>query len=46
MRCRHRYNKLGLFTGWDDAPLASEGVAEAIAAGQLLRRHKMAFDIV
>eukprot|EP00985_Skeletonema_marinoi_P015196 scaffold7788_cov87-Skeletonema_marinoi.AAC.1 len=32
-------NKLGLFTGWDDVPLAVEGVEEAKAAGKLLKLH-------
>jgi len=40
------HNKLGLFTGWEDAPLAKEGRAEATAAGQMLKRHGIAFDVV
>jgi len=40
------YNKLGIFTGWDDAPLAKEGRDQAHAAGQLLKKHGMSFDIV
>jgi hypothetical protein len=40
------FNKLGLFTGWDDAPLAPEGRAEAVAAGQLLKAHGLTFDVV
>jgi len=40
------HNKLGLFTGWEDVPLAPEGRAEAIAAGRLLARHGIEFDIV
>ncbi len=40
------YNKLGIFTGWEDAPLAEEGRAEARAAGKLLKRHGIEFDIV
>lgn len=40
------FNKLGLFTGWDDAPLAEEGRAEAIKAGKLLKAHGFTFDIV
>lgn len=40
------FNKLGLFTGWDDAPLAPEGRSEAVAAGQLLKAHGLAFDVV
>lgn len=33
------HNKLGLFTGWEDAPLAPEGVEEARLAGKLLKFH-------
>ena len=40
------YNKLGLFTGWDDAPLAQEGCEEAINAGKLLKMHGFTFDVV
>lgn len=40
------HNKLGLFTGWEDAPLAKDGVAEAKAAGKLLKAHGFEFDIV
>jgi 2,3-bisphosphoglycerate-dependent phosphoglycerate mutase len=40
------HNKLGLFTGWEDAPLAMEGRGEATAAGQMLRRHGFTFDVV
>jgi 2,3-bisphosphoglycerate-dependent phosphoglycerate mutase len=40
------YNKLGIFTGWDDAPLAAEGVEEARRAGRLLRMHGIEFDVV
>jgi len=39
-------NKLGLFTGWDDVPLAVEGVEEAKAAGKLLKLHGFEFDAV
>lgn len=39
-------NKLGLFTGWDDVPLAPEGVEEAKRAGQLLKLHGFEFDAV
>jgi 2,3-bisphosphoglycerate-dependent phosphoglycerate mutase len=41
-----QYNKLGLFTGWEDAPLADEGIAEAKLAGQLLKVHGFEFDVV
>ena len=40
------HNKLGLFTGWEDASLAAEGRSEAREAGQLLRAHGLTFDIV
>jgi len=33
------HNKLGLFTGWEDAPLAADGVVEAREAGKLLKAH-------
>lgn len=32
-------NKLGLFTGWEDVPLATDGVEEAKEAGKLLKLH-------
>ncbi len=40
------HNKLGLFTGWEDAPLAREGKEEARKAGQLLKAHGFEFDVV
>jgi len=40
------HNKLGLFTGWEDAPLAREGREEAKKAGQLLKAHGFEFDVV
>ena len=43
---RTEYNKLGIFTGWEDAPLAREGRAEARAAGKVLKLHGIEFDIV
>ena len=43
---RTEHNKLGLFTGWEDASLAKEGIAEAKRAGQLLRAHGFAVDAV
>ena len=39
-------NPLGLFTGWDDVPLAVEGVEEAKQAGKLLKLHGFEFDVV
>ena len=41
-----QHNKLGLFTGWEDAPLADEGIAEAKLAGKLLKMHGFEFDVV
>ena len=43
---RTEHNKLGLFTGWEDASLAKEGIAEAKRAGQLLRAHGFNVDAV
>lgn len=40
------HNKLGLFTGWEDVPLAKEGIEEAKAAGKLLKMHGFEFDVV
>lgn len=40
------HNKLGLFTGWEDAPLAPEGIQEAVDAGRLLKLHGFEFDVV
>lgn len=40
------HNKLGLFTGWEDVQLASEGRQEAVKAGKLLKKHGIEFDIV
>jgi len=40
------HNKLGLFTGWEDVSLAPEGRAEAKAAGEMLARHQISFDVV
>lgn len=40
------YNRLGIFTGWEDAPLADQGREEARAAGRLLRLHGIQFQIV
>ncbi len=37
---------MGLFTGWEDAPLALEGQQEAKHAGKLLQKHDIQFDIV
>lgn len=40
------HNKLGLFTGWEDVPLATEGAQEAMAAGRLLAQQGITFDVV
>ena len=40
------HNKLGLFTGFEDAPLAVDGVEEAKEAGRLLKAHGFEFDVV
>jgi 2,3-bisphosphoglycerate-dependent phosphoglycerate mutase len=40
------HNKLGLFTGWEDASLAAEGRAEAQLAGKIMQEHRLKFDIV
>jgi len=40
------YNKLGIFTGWDDAPLADEGREGASKAGKILKLHGIEFDVV
>lgn len=38
-------NKLNIFTGWRDSPLSELGVAEARAAGALLKREGYTFDL-
>jgi 2,3-bisphosphoglycerate-dependent phosphoglycerate mutase len=43
---RTPHNNLGLFTGWEDPPLAPDGVEDAKNAGRLLRRHGFKFDVV
>jgi 2,3-bisphosphoglycerate-dependent phosphoglycerate mutase len=40
------WNELNLFTGWHDVPLSERGVAEAVAAGQMLRDARFWFDVV
>lgn len=39
-----QWNKENRFTGWVDVPLSAEGVAEAQAAGKLLRAEGLVFD--
>mmetsp|Transcript_3224 Transcript_3224/g.4867 ORF Transcript_3224/g.4867 Transcript_3224/m.4867 type:complete len:685 (+) Transcript_3224:25-2079(+) len=40
------FNKLGLFTGWEDVSLTKEGRDEAQQAGKLLSKYKVEFDEV
>lgn len=40
-----RWNLENRFTGWTDVPLTEKGVAEARAAGRLLRERGLTFDI-
>ena len=39
------WNKENRFTGWTDVDLTEQGVAEAHAAGQLLKREGYGFDL-
>ena len=39
------WNKLNLFTGWTDVDLSETGVAEAKAAGELLKKEGYDFDL-
>ncbi|KAL3771691.1 hypothetical protein ACHAW5_000952 [Stephanodiscus triporus] len=43
---RTPHNNLGLFTGWEDPPLAPDGVEDAKNAGRLLKMHGFEFDVV
>lgn len=40
------WNKENRFTGWVDVDLSEQGLAEAHAAGRLLREQKLDFDVV
>lgn len=40
------HNKLGLFTGWEDAALSPEGRKEARTAGKLLKKHGFKVSVV
>jgi 2,3-bisphosphoglycerate-dependent phosphoglycerate mutase len=40
-----QWNKLNLFTGWKDPDLSEKGVAEARAAGRLLKAKGYKFDV-
>jgi 2,3-bisphosphoglycerate-dependent phosphoglycerate mutase len=39
------WNKLNLFTGWKDPDLSERGIAEAHAAGRILKREGFIFDV-
>ncbi len=39
------WNQENRFTGWTDVGLTEKGMAEAIAAGQLLKKEGYEFDI-
>lgn len=39
------WNKENRFTGWTDVPLSDKGVAEAAAAGRLLKKEGYVFDM-
>jgi 2,3-bisphosphoglycerate-dependent phosphoglycerate mutase len=39
------WNRQNRFTGWVDVPLSEQGVAEALAAGKLLREEGFQFDV-
>lgn len=39
------WNKENRFTGWTDVDLTEKGLAEAVAAGQLLKEQGFAFDV-
>lgn len=39
------WNKLNLFTGWKDPDLTEKGVAEAMAAGRLMKEQGFKFDV-
>eukprot|EP00978_Attheya_sp_CCMP212_P007475 scaffold17324_cov53-Attheya_sp.AAC.3 len=43
---RTPHNQLALFTGWEDPPLAVDGVEDAKKGGRLLREHGFEFDVV
>jgi 2,3-bisphosphoglycerate-dependent phosphoglycerate mutase len=43
---RTPHNNLGLFTGWEDPPLAPDGVEDARRAGRILKQHGFQFDVM
>jgi 2,3-bisphosphoglycerate-dependent phosphoglycerate mutase len=40
------HNNLGIFTGWQDPPLALQGLEEGRRAGKLLKKYGFDFDVV
>ncbi len=40
-----QWNLENRFTGWVDVPLSEKGVAEATAAGEKIKKHKIRFDV-
>ncbi|GHU00764.1 2,3-bisphosphoglycerate-dependent phosphoglycerate mutase [Alphaproteobacteria bacterium] len=40
-----QWNQENRFTGWTDVPLSDKGVAEAVAAGKLLKEQGFSFDL-
>ena len=40
-----QWNRENRFTGWKDVPLSEKGVAEAAAAGELLKKEGFGFDL-
>ncbi|KAG7342738.1 phosphoglyceromutase [Nitzschia inconspicua] len=43
---RTAHNNLGLFTGWEDPPLAPDGIEDAKRAGRILKQHGFQFDVL
>lgn len=41
-----KYNKLNLFSGWEDVPLTDHGIDEAKTAGRLISETDIPFDVV
>jgi 2,3-bisphosphoglycerate-dependent phosphoglycerate mutase len=41
-----QWNKENRFTGWVNVDLSEQGIAEAKAAGKLLKKHDLTFDIL
>ena len=41
-----QWNLENRFTGWEDVPLTEQGIAEAKAAGQLMKKNKVHIDVI